>query len=200
MEHSCAFAGLAWFLQQTSSGAPAPEQTHSWLPTNLGTWGFILSLAALLLAIPLGIAATLLAPKVRLWWFLRDVKGTASKLISLTKYRERLEKEPQFTLAETYIFELQFRVILACHFLAYLILLAIAFTPKWHRHMTFKEDLVNTIPVLPFVLLLVFSASYLGAESLNRLRRSSPKEREKVARQIVTLVEELKNKMPPQNN
>jgi hypothetical protein len=91
-------------------------------------------------------------------------------------------------------------VILACHFLAYLILLAIAFTPKWHRHMTFKEDLVNTIPVLPFVLLLVFSASYLGAESLNRLRRSSPKEREKVARQIVTLVEELKNKMPPQNN
>jgi len=146
-----------------------------------------------------GIAATLLAPKVRLWWFLRNVKGTASQLVSLTEYRERLEKEPQFTLAETYIFELQFRVIIVCHFLAYLIVLAIAFIPKWHRHMTLKEDFVNTIPALPFVLLIWFSAAYLGAESFNRLRSSSPKEREKVARQIVTLVAELKNKMPPQN-
>jgi hypothetical protein len=101
MGHSYAFAGLAWFLQQTGSGALAPEKTHSWLPTDLGTWGFILALAALLLAIPLGIAATLLAPKVRLWWFLRDVNGTASQLISLTKYGELLEKEPQFTLPET---------------------------------------------------------------------------------------------------
>jgi len=54
MGHSCAFAGLAWFLQQAGSGAPAPAQTHSWLPTGLGTWGFILALAALLLAIPMG--------------------------------------------------------------------------------------------------------------------------------------------------
>ncbi len=200
MGHSCAFAGLAWFLQQAGSGTPAPAQAHSWLPTDLGTWGFILALATLLLAIPLGIAATLLAPKVKLWWFLRSVKGSASQLVSLAKYRERLEKEPQFTLAETYIFALQFRVIVVCHFLAYLIVLAIALIPKWHHHMTLKEDWVNTIPALPFVLLILFSAAYLGGESLDRLRRSSPKQREKVARQIVTLVEELKNKKPPQNN
>ena len=67
-------------------------------------------------------------------------------------------------------------------------------------HAPRKENWVNTIPAPPFVLFILFFAAYLGGESLNRLRWSSPKEREKVARQIVTLVEELKNKKPPQNN
>jgi hypothetical protein len=42
-----------------------------WLPHTLATWGFILSIVALALAIPLAIAGNLLTPKVRLWWFLR---------------------------------------------------------------------------------------------------------------------------------
>ena len=33
-----------------------------WLPHDLGTWGFILSVVTLVLAIPLGIAAIVLAP------------------------------------------------------------------------------------------------------------------------------------------
>jgi hypothetical protein len=176
------------------------EKAVVWLPRDLGTWGFILSLAALLLTIPLGIVSTLLAPKVRLWWFLRNVKGTANKLISLTEYRDQLEKEPQFTVAETYIFEAQLRMIAAWLFIAYLILLAIALIPKWHRHMTFKENLGASFPALPFVVLIIVSAAYLGGRSLDRLRRSSPMEREKVERQIGALVEKSRSKIPPQTH
>ncbi len=50
------------------------------MPHDVGTWGLILAVVALILTIPLGIVSILLAPKVQLWWFLRSVKGNANRL------------------------------------------------------------------------------------------------------------------------
>jgi hypothetical protein len=52
-----------------------------WLPHDLGTWSFIVSVAALILALPLGIVGTLLAPRVQVWWIVRSVTGTANEII-----------------------------------------------------------------------------------------------------------------------
>lgn len=168
-----------------------------WLPHDPDTWSFVLSVAALTLALPIGIASTLLAPKLQVWWFLRSVKGTANKLISLTEYRKQLEKEPLFSPTETLIFEQQVRASVASHSLAYLVILAVVLTPKVHPHTGFMENVHDTLPVIPFVVLLFISCIYSVFPAFITLRRSSPKERKKLEKQIDRLVEKLRNKMPP---
>jgi len=167
------------------------------LPHDAGTWGLILAVVALILAVPLGIVSILLAPKVKLWWFLRSVKGSANKLISLTQYRVRLEEEPLFTPMEEIMWRNQRNLIALAHALAYILILAMFLGPKAHPHMTFAENWQNTKPALPFIFLLFCSFMYFGMSVLNRLRRSSPYERKRVEKEIEEVVDKLKSKMPP---
>lgn len=168
-----------------------------WLPHDLGTWSFILSVAALALTVPLGMVGTLLAPKVQLWWFIRSVRGTANELTALVEYRQQLEKEPLFSPTEAFLYEQQLRVLMALHLLAYLVVLAVAMIPKVHPHMTVGEDWIATRPAIPFVVILIASGTYFGSVSLNRLRRSAPNERTKTEERIGKLVAELQKKAPP---
>ena len=170
-----------------------------WFPHDLGTWSLILSVAAIILALPLGIAGTLLAPKVQLWWFLLSVKGKANKLISLTAYREEIEKEPMFSPTETLIYEQQVRLMLALHLLAYLLILAHVFIPNAHSGMTFAEAWHFTIPAVPVVSILFVSVLYFGFPGLLRLQHSSPKARRKLEVRIDALIRELR-KIPPTEN
>jgi hypothetical protein len=168
-----------------------------WFPHDLGTWGFILSIAALLLAIPLGIAATLLASKLQVWWFVRSVRGTANKLISLTEHLEEIKGEPLFSPTETMIFEQQFRLINAVHVLAYIVIIAVILMAKWQPHAGFLRNFELGFYVVPFAILLFGSWVYCGGTALVGLLRSSPKEREKLVRQIGKLVDKLRAKVPP---
>lgn len=170
-----------------------------WLPHDIGTWGFIATVVALILALPLGIIGTLVAPKVQLWWFLRSVKGKAGKLVALVEYRQKIEKEPLFSPTEALIFRQHFALMIAVHIVAYLVILAVTMIPKWHLHMTFREELHNSIPLVPFVLLLGVSMGYFGTSVLNRLQRSTPEGRAKVNEQIVELIEELQRTPPKES-
>jgi hypothetical protein len=168
------------------------------LPHDVGTWGLILAVVALILAVPLGIVSILLAPKVKLWWFLRSVKGNANKLISLTEYREGLEREPLFTPMEEIMWRHQRNLIYLAHFLAYILILVIVLVPKVHPHMAIFETAQATKPALPFIFILVCSFVYFGGSVLSRLRRSSPDERKRVEKEIEEVVNKLRSKMPPQ--
>ena len=176
----------------------------SWLPHDLGTWGFIISVVALLLTIPLGIVATILAPKAQVWWFMRSVRGTANKLRYLTDLRQQLKDEPVFTPTETLIFEQTNRLMLAVHFLAGVVGFAVLAT--WRHpfslqpqtyHPSSSEHLKIYLHIAPFLVAFMCSLIYFHARALTVLLRCSPKEREKVDRQIRKLLRKLNNKNPP---
>jgi hypothetical protein len=150
------------------------------------------------LAIPLGIVATLLAPKFQVWWFVRSVKGTANKLVSLSVYLEKLKEEPLFSPTETMLFEQQHRLMTAVHLLAYLVVLAIVFTNVWKPSIGPLELARKSgKSLVPFVLILIGSWTYFGIRGRIYLMSSSPKEREGVKKQIARLVEKLRSKIPP---
>jgi hypothetical protein len=168
------------------------------LPHDLGTWGFILSVAALLLAIPLGIAATLLAPRLQVWWFVRSVRGSANKLLSLSAYHDRLAKEPLFSPTEALLFEQQLRLMYAVHYLAYVLVLAVVFTHVRTPGMPSAELARRTGNLItPVLILIIGSTVYFGMHGLKCLRNSSPKGRGKTEEEIARLVEKLSKTKPP---
>jgi hypothetical protein len=57
--------------------------------------------------------------------------------------------------------------------------------------------MLSAVYVLPFAIVIGTSLVYSGGHALRALLRSSPKERKKVDRQIVKLIEKLKAKEPP---
>jgi len=167
------------------------------LPHDLETWGFILSVAALVLAVPLGIAAALLTPKVKLWWFLRSLRGTAKELSELLALRDRIRREPLFSATEELLFAQQVRLTLAVHFLAYVVVLAAFYFTKCYRHMPFRELWRLSVDFLfPFALLIGISAFYFGRWGLRRLIASSREHRRLLEERIRKLLEQL-SKQPP---
>ncbi len=56
------------------------------MPTDLGTWGFILSLVALVLLYPAGVLVNLTTPKIKNWWASRS-QATLKKRIHILQSR-----------------------------------------------------------------------------------------------------------------
>ena len=167
----------------------------TWLPHDVGTWGLILGIAAIILTIPLGIVANLLSPKIKLWWLLRSTKGTANKLASLTRYRDHLEKELVFTPFEEAMWGHQCDMTYFVSLLAVIIVIATALIPEAHPHITFKEMLQPAIRALPFIIViwLLFAVFYWRV--FGRWLRSSPTERKKVEEQIEKTITKLRSKL-----
>ncbi len=61
--------------------------THDW-----GFIGFVIAILTLLMTIPLGVAATLLAPRVRDWWARRSLASIMKRKELLTATYEQLQK------------------------------------------------------------------------------------------------------------
>ena len=162
------------------------------MPHDLNTWGFILSVAALLLAVPLGIAAALLTPKVRLWWFFRSLHGTAKEILALTALRDEVRREPLFTATEELLFEQQVRLTHAVHFLAYVVVLAVFVNAKWVIHLPWRESWHLSVKFLfPPALMIGISELYFGWWGLKRLDASSPTRRRRLEERIRKLLDQL---------
>ncbi len=69
------------------------------------TWGVIISVAALILALPLTVASNLLTPKFRNWWASRSVFRLQERIYKLQQTLEDLEKYPVMTETEAQILE-----------------------------------------------------------------------------------------------
>jgi hypothetical protein len=166
----------------------------SWMPHDLGTWGFILSLATLILAIPLGIAGTLLAPRVQAWLLERRVRNSVNQLQFLTEYRAELESEALFSPTETILLELGLRLIVVCHFLVYFLVLCIVFSTHWQpQHHHLRESARDTLPlVIPFATFIIISLMYCVIKITNHLRRSSPRSRTELENRINALLIEIR--------
>src|SRR5437868_3128293 len=98
-----------------------------WLPHDLTTWAFFLSVAALVLAVPFGIVGTLLAPKVQVWWATRSLKSVAQRLILVSQYHAKIQKEPLFSGTETIIVRQNINLMVAIHLVGYLVMIAVSF-------------------------------------------------------------------------
>jgi hypothetical protein len=62
------------------------------MPKDLGTWGFILSLAALLLMYPVGLLINLTSPKIQNWWAARSQQSVVKRLNKLESELGELEE------------------------------------------------------------------------------------------------------------
>jgi hypothetical protein len=61
------------------------------MPTDLGTWGFIISIICLVLMYPMGLLINLTSPKVQDWWAARSRRSLEKQIASL---RYKLEDRP----------------------------------------------------------------------------------------------------------
>src|ERR1039458_4719054 len=52
----------------------------NWLPKDKATWGFWISIFTLFVAVPFGIVANLLTPKIRDWWAARSRRSLAARI------------------------------------------------------------------------------------------------------------------------
>jgi hypothetical protein len=67
------------------------------LPADLGTWGFILSLLALILMYPVGLLVNLSTPHIRDWWAGRSRSETIKRIEILEKWLQDAEKLESLT-------------------------------------------------------------------------------------------------------
>jgi hypothetical protein len=61
------------------------------MPRDLGTWGFILSITALLLMYPVGVLINLTSPGIRNWWAARSRKSLTKRIDILQRQLQRAE-------------------------------------------------------------------------------------------------------------
>jgi hypothetical protein len=68
----------------------------NWLPHDLATWAFVLSVLALALMLPMNLAANLTSPMLRDWWAARSHKALAKRRDKLLDERNELRGVPVF--------------------------------------------------------------------------------------------------------
>ena len=71
-----------------------------WFPHDLALWGFILAVAALVLAIPLGVASNLMAPRIQNWWAARSIASLKRRISNLEMELAACEANPAFSYFE----------------------------------------------------------------------------------------------------
>jgi hypothetical protein len=61
------------------------KECAMWLGHDLAWWAFVLSVLTLILTVPLGVVAIVLAPVIQQWWAERSIAGREARLGSLKK-------------------------------------------------------------------------------------------------------------------
>jgi hypothetical protein len=63
----------------------------NWLPNDRATWGIVLAIAAIVLAIPFSLIANLITPKIRNWWAERSVAALKRRIAELERRLKMVE-------------------------------------------------------------------------------------------------------------
>jgi hypothetical protein len=71
-----------------------------WPHKDLGWWGFVIAVVALLLAYPFSLLANLTSPTVKNWWAARSRAGLQKRIRTLARELAVMEQNPPLTHAE----------------------------------------------------------------------------------------------------
>lgn len=162
------------------------------MPRDLATWGIILSIAAIALAIPLSVIGNLLTPKVRNWWAGRSAKAMRRRINELEENLADMEKYSLISEVEEEMLSMLPKLDM---FITETIMLALgavmALVTVNGREFAWKATLigVGTIAVLALSRIAIFGDTYTF------IRRRSPSQRNRVRSQIEKLKMKLATKI-----
>jgi hypothetical protein len=71
-----------------------------WLHKDLGWWGFVLSIVALILLYPMGVLVNVTTPKLQNWWAARSQASLQKRIRTLQAELARIERLQRITLTE----------------------------------------------------------------------------------------------------
>jgi hypothetical protein len=163
---------------------------HWW---NYIPLGFIFGI---MMAVPLGIAANLLTPKLAGWWAKRSRVSMQGRLVKLKRRKENLRDAPLMTEAEVVIVGTVQRAMVYmfmighCILMSLWVILAVLF--KYLVHVPRWQLKSMIIPVIEIVYGMG-SLVYLMLPVLNGLKSMAPRDRLELDDEIADLEKRLRN-------
>jgi hypothetical protein len=155
-----------------------------WPHKDLGWWGFVVSVACLILTVPLAILANFLTPKLKVWWTIRSLGSATKKLNGLLKLMKKIDAEPELSHSAATILSAMTALVYFIFAIGYSLLLAIIFatgsdvtakTPNFHP---------GYLKLLLAVLPLQVAASTYCLAKIQYASRTSAKQKERLRKEI----------------
>jgi len=168
-----------------------------WPHRDLGWWGFVISVVALLGAYPLSLLANLTSPALKNWWAERSIASTRKRIDKLEKQLAEYMQEPALTEGEDYILRateaLSMLLALCVTMLAVLLMSLASFAPATVSNHD-KE------PLVALALVGAVCAFLIGIVAFGRFsrfrRKRSPIDRNNLNKYIDELKKKLSQKTP----
>jgi hypothetical protein len=169
--------------------------TMHWLPHDLGLWGFILAIAAIVLAIPFGVVSALLTPKFQVWRATRSMKSTAQKLVKLVQYRDELREIQLLTIPELVMIEQQLRTTFSIYFVGFLLMAFLSTNPaSYIETVGIRTGFTHYRQFGAFMFTYFVGGggyAYAVLRTKSYLQRASPIERAKLEEEIESVRQKL---------
>ena len=157
---------------------------------DAGWWGVALGIAALILAYPIGLLATLTGPGIKNWWAERSVAAIKARIQQLEKQLEDYEQYKELTEGEDYILratEALGMLFLVCILMLAVVLLSIiSIAPATFYDRNAVMGLALGALIFGFIVSFMLFTHY----SLFRTRRS-PADRQLLRKALNSLKDTL---------
>ncbi len=148
-----------------------------WPSYEHGTWGIILGVAAIVLAIPLSVVGNLITPKIRNAWTERSTKAARKRLERLKADLMKSEHVPEISEVDDFTLRgVQVILLLFGQLLAIIVALQIPESARWYELGLSGKRLIVGVAALLTAFLAYFIARRYGSFSGNPLAKIAPKE------------------------
>jgi hypothetical protein len=158
----------------------------AFMPRDLGTWGFILSLLALLLMYPVGILINITSPKVANWWSTRSKNSVIERITRLQCELAQLEKTPAFSEYEFHVLRAIGAMFAGLVFVCGLSALTLIKLILWFGPSRRASYLMAAVVFAGFVAVM-----FLESPLETYIKQRSPKRRLEMKSSIANLEEQL---------
>ena len=168
------------------------------MPHDLGTWGFIIALVALILAYPLDVLAHITLPIIRDWWAARSIAVLEKRRNVLSSQLDKLHGVPVIDVLSDIVLQSLQRIILAIGQAVNLMIGAIAVTQSnFSFNWNLSEKSIFVLPTAKGIFMIVilgfnayWTTSLIG--DLRKYRRDvSPRIREGIRAEVTKIEKAL---------
>jgi heme A synthase len=187
-------SSLFWTLSgdRGTYNADSVEEVSMWPHRDLGWWGFVISLMALLGAYPLSLLANLTSPALKNWWAERSIASTRKRIDKLEKQLAEYMKDPALTEGEDYILratEALSMLLALCVTMLAVLLMSLA----WFAPVTVSNH--DKEPLVALALVGAVCAFLIGIVVFGRFSRFRRKRSPIDRNYLNKYIEELKKKL-----
>jgi hypothetical protein len=147
------------------------------LPTDLGTWGFILSVIALIAMYPVGILINVTSPKLQNSWATRSQQKITQRIVRLKAQLKKAEELPLLTSVEGELLlsfqRMNMQITLVVHLILGLVTFCFMFLVESQTiNPSSRLPRIDTLLLIELFGVLVIGVNfYCGMRQLGRFRK-----------------------------